>query len=56
MVDTAGTVSFLSSKFKSEGASKIFVCASHGVLSGESIQRETLSQYMFPIVYQLIPG
>ncbi len=39
MVDTAGTISFLSNKFKNEGASKVYVCASHGVLSGESMQR-----------------
>ena len=39
MVDTAGTIAFLSNKFKSEGAENIYVCASHGVLSGESMQR-----------------
>merc|ERR1711965_838667 len=39
MVDTAGTISFLSNKFKEEGASKVYVCASHGVLSGESMWR-----------------
>lgn len=39
MVDTAGTLSILSKRLKDEGAKHIYVCASHGLFTENSMQK-----------------
>jgi len=41
MVDTAGTVSEAAKALKRLGAKRVFVCASHALLSGPAVQRLT---------------
>jgi ribose-phosphate pyrophosphokinase len=39
MIDTAGTVSETARALKGLGARDIYICASHGLLSGPAVQR-----------------
>lgn len=39
IIDTAGTICLAAAKLKDMGASKIYGCATHGVLSGPAIER-----------------
>ena len=39
MVDTAGTLTVVTNYMKKQGANKIFACCTHGILSGNAINR-----------------
>jgi ribose-phosphate pyrophosphokinase len=39
MVDTAGTLTQAAQALKSKGASRVFACVTHGVLSGKALER-----------------
>lgn len=39
MIDSAGTIAHAANYLKEKGAKRIFVCASHGIFSGEALRR-----------------
>jgi phosphoribosylpyrophosphate synthetase len=49
MIDSSGTVGELSKKLQKEGASHIYVCASHGIFSGKAL--EELAKVRIPLVF-----
>jgi hypoxanthine-guanine phosphoribosyltransferase len=54
MIDSSGTVAELSKKLQKEGASHIYVCASHGIFSGnalEELAKVRISFWSFPPRY-----
>jgi ribose-phosphate pyrophosphokinase len=55
IVDTAGTITKAATALKSNGASRVFACAVHGVLSGPAIRRLEESPIDRMIVTNTIP-
>jgi ribose-phosphate pyrophosphokinase len=55
MIDTAGTLTEAASAVLSHGATKVYACATHGVLSGPAIQRIVDSPIQRVIVTDTIP-
>jgi ribose-phosphate pyrophosphokinase len=55
MIDTAGTIVQAASALKSEGATEIYACCTHGVLSGPAIDRLKESVIKELIVTDTIP-
>jgi ribose-phosphate pyrophosphokinase len=55
MIDTAGTLTEAASAVLSHGATKVFACATHGVLSGPAISRIMDSPIQRVIVTDTIP-
>ena len=55
VVDTAGTLSSLCRQLKRDGAKRIFVCASHGLFSANSMDLINLSPVEFVLVTDSIP-
>ena len=55
IIDTAGTLVKTADALMSAGASKVFACASHPVLSGPAIERISKSQLEQVIVTNTIP-
>jgi ribose-phosphate pyrophosphokinase len=55
MVDTAGTLTKVAAELKKKGIVKLFACASHGVLSGNAIERVEASELEELILTNTIP-
>lgn len=55
MVDTAGTLTQAAKALKENGASAIFACATHGVLSGPAIERINASDIEEIVLTDTIP-
>jgi ribose-phosphate pyrophosphokinase len=55
MVDTAGTVCLAADKITSKGAKSVRVCATHPVLSGDSIEKIEKSSILELVVTDTIP-
>lgn len=55
LIDTAGTICKAAQLIKEKGASKIFACASHGVLSGPAYERIEASPIEDLIITNTIP-
>jgi ribose-phosphate pyrophosphokinase len=55
MIDTAGTLTEAAGAVLSHGATKVYACATHGVLSGPAIQRIVDSPIQRVIVTDTIP-
>ena len=56
IIDTAGTITKAATALKENGASQVFACAVHGVLSGNSIERIQKSPIDRLIVTNTIPA
>jgi ribose-phosphate pyrophosphokinase len=55
MIDTAGTLTQAAKALKENGASAIFACATHGVLSGPAIERINNSEIEEIVLTDTIP-
>ncbi len=55
MVDTAGTLTQAAKALKENGASAIYACATHGVLSGPAIERINASDIEEIVLTDTIP-
>ena len=55
MIDTAGTLTHGARALKQHGASKIYACATHGVLSGPAIERINESDITEVVLTNTIP-
>jgi ribose-phosphate pyrophosphokinase len=55
IIDTAGTLVKTADALLSAGASKVFACASHPVLSGQAIERIAKSRLEQVVVTNTIP-
>jgi ribose-phosphate pyrophosphokinase len=55
MVDTAGTLTQAAKALKENGASSIYACATHGVLSGPAIERINKSDIEEIVLTDTIP-
>ena len=55
IIDTAGTITKAAGALKANGASRVFACAVHGVLSGQAIERIEKSPIDKLIVTNTIP-
>ncbi len=55
MIDTAGTLTHGAAALKLHGASKIFACATHGVLSGPAMERINNSDITEVVLTNTIP-
>lgn len=56
MIDTAGTLCTAAKALQSEGATDVFACATHGVLSGPALERIDASSLQKVIVTNTIPA
>ncbi|MBO4793542.1 MAG: ribose-phosphate diphosphokinase, partial [Deltaproteobacteria bacterium] len=54
MIDTAGTITAAAKVLQDAGASEVYACASHGVLSGPAIERINNSVFKKVIVTDTI--
>jgi ribose-phosphate pyrophosphokinase len=55
MVDTAGTLTQAAKALREHGASAIYACATHGVLSGPAIERIEASEIQEMVITDTIP-
>lgn len=55
MIDTAGTLTHAATALKEHGATAIFACATHGVLSGPAIERINGSAIQEVIITDTVP-
>ncbi len=55
MIDTAGTLCAAAQALQAEGASEVFACATHGVLSGPALERIESSPLQQVVVCNTIP-
>ena len=55
MIDTAGTLTQAASALKQHGATRIYACATHGVLSGPAIDRINESAIEEVLITDTIP-
>jgi len=55
LIDTAGTLVKTAAALKESGASRVFACASHAVLSGPAIENLTNSEIEQVVVTNTIP-
>ena len=55
MIDTAGTLCAAAQALQTEGATEVFACATHGVLSGPALERIESSPLQRVIVCNTIP-
>jgi ribose-phosphate pyrophosphokinase len=55
MVDTAGTLTQAAKALREHGASAIYACATHGVLSGPAIERIDASEIQEMVITDTIP-
>jgi len=55
MVDSAGTLSVLCRRLIKEGAKKVYLCASHGLFSGNSMELINLSPVERVVVTDSLP-
>jgi ribose-phosphate pyrophosphokinase len=55
MIDTAGTISNAAGAIKKMGAAHVYACATHGVLSGEAIDRLEKSAIEELVLLNTIP-
>jgi len=56
MIDTAGTLCTAAKALQAEGASDVFACATHGVLSGPALQRIDESPLKKVVITNTIPA
>jgi ribose-phosphate pyrophosphokinase len=56
IIDTAGSITAAAAVLKQEGASKVYACASHGVLSGPALERINNSVFERVIITDTIPS
>jgi len=56
MIDTAGTLCTAAKALEAEGASDVYACATHGVLSGPALERITNSPLKSVVVTNTIPA
>jgi len=56
MIDTAGTISVGAKALKKEGATKVIVCATHGIFSGPAIERIEEAPFDEVVVTDSIPA
>jgi ribose-phosphate pyrophosphokinase len=56
MIDTAGTLCTAAKALQAEGASEVFACATHGVLSGPALERIAQSPLRKVVVTNTIPA
>ena len=55
MIDTAGTLCTAASALQAEGATDVYACATHGVLSGPALERITTSPLKKVFITDTIP-
>ncbi|MCD6580499.1 MAG: ribose-phosphate diphosphokinase, partial [Desulfuromusa sp.] len=55
MIDTAGTLCTAASALQQEGATEVYACATHGVLSGPALKRITESPLKKVFITDTIP-
>jgi ribose-phosphate pyrophosphokinase len=56
MIDTAGTLCTAAKALQAEGATEVFACATHGVLSGPAMERIEQSPLQKVLVTNTIPA
>lgn len=56
MIDTAGTLCTAAKALQAEGATDVFACATHGVLSGPALERITDSPLTKVVITNTIPA